>query len=337
MSSTTISPTAAYIAHLQYTSGQITLSMSIIIILSGMIGNTLNCVVFAQSSLRSKPCVVYFLLASILNLISIFAGIGPRALLSFFGIPDQTETNSIFCKLRLVVLFTTRTISSWLLALATVDRYLISSPKASLRQISTLKNTYLAFLIVTIISILVWAESIYCFDANLVGTPQKCYAKSDSCRVFNDLSQSFVTTIFPAMVMLIAGLMTISNVKKSHKVGQTSVGVSATQNTNTITTNNNNRQRKKDERSLTIMLFAQVILLTIFTLPQAGQKFYLTYSFYHIKSSSQRALEALLFNFVLLLTFIPSCIPFYIYTITGTVFRRTLLNLIKKVFCPHHH
>ncbi|CAF1086837.1 unnamed protein product [Rotaria sp. Silwood1] len=304
--------------------------MSVVILGSGLVGNLLNCLVFAQRSLRSRPCVVYFLVASILNLIIIFSGVAPRAFQSFFMIADRTETVSVLCKLRLVVLFTMRTISSWLLTLASVDRYLISSPNINRRRMSNLKNDYLWILIVSIISALVWAESGYCFDANMIGTPQKCYAKSDACRVFNDLAQSLITTIIPSTAMLVIGLFTINNVRKVHRIGPSSVGMSC---------NNYARRNTKDERSLTVMLIAQVILLTIFTLPQAGQKFYLTYTFYQTKSSTQRALESLIFSFVLLLTYTPNCIPFYLYTITGTIFRETLFKLlqngIKHLNCFH--
>ncbi|CAF1104097.1 unnamed protein product [Rotaria sp. Silwood1] len=255
--------------------------MSIIILVLGVIGNLLNCLVFVQRPLRSKPCAICFLAASILNLIIIFSGILPRALQSFFMIPDQTETVSVLCKLRLVILFTIRTISSWLIALATVDRYLISSPNVNRRQMSNLKNIYLSILIISIISLLVWVEAGYCFDANLIGTPQKCYAKSDVCRIFNDLAQSLITHIIPSTVMLIIGLFTIRNVRQVRRIGSFPNGMSTT----------NAVRNRKNERSLTLMLFAQVILLTLSTLPQAGQKFYLTYTFYYTKSSSQRALE----------------------------------------------
>ncbi|CAF1187902.1 unnamed protein product [Adineta steineri] len=312
--------TMAYITKLQSISEQITFSMSLIILLSGIIGNLLNCLVFAQRSLRTKPCVVYFFVASILNLIAIFSGVTPRAFQSFFSIPDPTLTVSVLCKLQLFVLFSVRTISSWLIALASIDRYLISSPDVVLRRMSNLKNTYFSILIVSIISFLFWSEVGYCFDANLIGTPQKCYAKSDACRIFNDLAQSFNTTIIPSTIMLVVGLFTIRNVRISQQIGVLPIAI----------VNQNTRITRRNEQSLTIMLIAQVILLTIFTLPQAGQKFYLTYSFYQTKTSSQRALESLLFNFVLLFSFISSCMPFYIYTITGTLFRKTLFKLLKS-------
>ncbi|CAF0982615.1 unnamed protein product [Adineta ricciae] len=321
MSST--SATAAYISSLQYTSGEITLSMSIVILVSGIVGNVLNCFVFTQQCLRSKPCVLCFLLASIFNLIAIVSGVPPRALQSWFMISDQTETVPVLCKLRIFVLFTSRTIASWLLSLATIDRYLISSRNLRRRQLSTRRNVFLSMLIISILSLLFWAETIYCFDANLVGTPQKCYAKSDTCRVFNDLSQSLITTVIPVIVIFIFGLFTISHVRDSRKIQVSQI----------TATNNSTRRNKKDERSLTLMLVAQCLLLTIFTFPQAVQKCYLTYTFYQTKSSTQKVLESLLFNFVLLLTYIPSCMPFYLYTITGTVFRKTLITLVKKITC----
>ncbi|CAF1231718.1 unnamed protein product, partial [Adineta steineri] len=298
--------TLAYITKLQSISGQITFFMSLIILLSGIIGNLLNCLVFAQRSLRTKPCSVYFFIASILNLIAIFSGITPRAFQSFFSIPNQTLTVSVLCKLQLFVVFSTRTMSSWLIALASIDRYLISSPDIVLRRLSNLKNTYFLILIVSIISFLFWSEVGYCFDANLIGTPQKCYAKSDACRIFNDLAQSFITTIIPSTIMFVIGLFTIRNVRKSQQIGVLPIAI----------VNQTTRITRRNEQSLTIMLIAQVILLTVFNLPQAGQKFYLTYSFYQTKTTSQQALETLLFNFVLFLTYISNCMPFYIYTIT---------------------
>ncbi|CAF4601974.1 unnamed protein product [Rotaria sp. Silwood2] len=171
MSST--NATISYIAKLQYISDQLSLYMSGVILVFGLIGNLLNCLVFAQRSLRSKPCVIYFLVASILNLIIIFSGLAPRTFQFFSIIPDRTDTVSTLCKLRLVVIFTMRTISSWLLTLASVDRYLISNPNVNRRRMSNLKNAYLSILIIGIISALVWVEVAYCFDANLVGTPEK--------------------------------------------------------------------------------------------------------------------------------------------------------------------
>ncbi|CAF1367164.1 unnamed protein product [Rotaria sp. Silwood1] len=311
--------TKAYIASLQYTSTQINLYVPTFIMIFGVVGNLTNILVFTQRALRSKPCVIYFLVSSITSFMSLISGLTPRLFQSLFLVPDATQVVSVLCKLRIVVLFITRTISSWLLAFATVDRYVISSLDVNKRQMSNLKNAYRCIIVITILSIIFWTESIYCFDVNLTGTPQPCYAKSDSCRIFNDLSQSLVTTLIPSTIMFILGLCTIGNIRQSRQVGPSL----------TNTTGSTRRGHGKDEQSLTVMLASQVILLTIFNLPQAGQKFYLTYTFYAKKASSQVALENFVFNVVLLFTYIPNCIPFYLYTITGSLFRETLVKLVQ--------
>jgi hypothetical protein len=268
---------------------------------------------------------MYFLIAAIANLISLISGIPPRMLSNWNILPDQTETVAAFCKSRVIVLFTSRNIASWLLVSATIDRYLLSSSNPNTRRKSNLKQAYRWIIIICIISLVLWSESLYCFDANMIGTPVKCYAKSDVCRIINDLSQSFVTTIIPSSLMMIFGLCTIANIRRIRQIQPA------------ITNNNNNsiRQRKTDN-NLTRMLFCQVLLLTIFNIPQAIQKFYLTYTFYHAKSPSQIALENLLFNLVLLFTYVPNCLPFYLYILTSESFRTTLYQLNRTMLrCLH--
>jgi hypothetical protein len=298
---------------------QINRYLSVTLFLFGTIGNILNCLVFSQRKLRSNPCVIYFLIASISNLISIISGLPPRMLRDWEIISDLTETIPILCKFRLFIIFTTRTIASWLLVCATMDRYLVSSTKIRLRRMSNIKQAIHLIIIVCIISFIFWSESIYCFDSNLQNTPLKCYAKSNICRIFNDLSQVLITTIFPSLIMLIFGLSTITNIHRSQLMNPVITGKSSSTPT----------KNRKTDTSLTRMLFLQIMLLTIFTIPQAIQKFYITNTFYQSKSLTQKAFERDLFSIVALLTYIPHCLPFYIYTFTGRVFRKTLFQLFR--------
>jgi hypothetical protein len=315
------------IAELNYASVQVNRYLSIVFLCFGIIGNILSCVVFAQRTVRLNPCVIYFLIASVSNVIVLITGIPPRMLSSWNILADQTETQPVLCKLRLIVLFTTRTITAWLLVLATIDRYLVSSSNANLRRMSNMKQVFRGIIIVCCGSVIFWAESIYCFDANLKGTPIKCYAKSEGCRVFNDLSQAFVTTIIPSGFMLVFGLCTVNNIRQARRVRPTMMN---------STVNNVTRTRRNDN-SLTQILFIQVIILTVFNLPQAIQKFYLTYTFYQSKSTVQIAIENLLFNIVLILTYVANCSPFYLYILTSDYFRRTFFEtsraIIRRLKC----
>ena len=317
----------ASIAQLNYASSQISRYLPAIILLVGMIGNALCILVLSQRALRSNPCVMYFLVASISSTISLISGIPPRMLSSWNILLDQTETIPGFCKSRIIALFTSRTIAAWLLVFATIDRYLVSSANANTRRMSNPKQALRWIIIISIISLLFWAENLYCFDANLIGTPLKCYAKSDVCRIFNDIAQALVTTLIPSSVMLIFGLYAISNIRQTRQVQPS-------------TTNNSVVTRRRTDSSLTRMLFIQVIFLPIFNIPQAIQKFYLTATFYQSKSSYQTALENLIFNIALVFTYIPACVPFYLYILTSDLFRKTLLQLFRTILrrlkCPRN-
>jgi hypothetical protein len=313
------------IAQLNLISLQFNRYLALGLLLFGTVGNILSCLVFSQRKLRSNPCVIYFLIASLSNLISLISGIPSRMLRDWNILSDLTDTSAFLCKLRLFVLFTTRTIAAWLLVCATIDRFLVSSKELHLRRLSSIKQASRCIVGVCLGSLLFWSESLYCFDANLIDTPIKCYAKSAACRILNDLSQSFVTTIIPSCLMLAFGLGTISHIHQTQLVHPKMMHGGGTI-TPAI------RSRKTDN-SLALMLFLQVILLTVFNIPQAIQKFYLTYTFDQSKSAYQRALENLIFAIALLCTYIPNCLPFYLYTISGTVFRRTLFELVGRIKC----
>jgi hypothetical protein len=310
------------IERLNFISSQCNRYLSVFLLLIGTIGNILNFWVFSQRKLRHNPCAIYFRVASLYNIISIISGLPPRMFRDWNLFSDLTETTSFLCTIRLVVLFTTRTIVSWLLTCATIDRYLASSNELRLRQWSDVKYVLRCIVITSIISLLFWSECFYCFDANLLGTPIKCYAKSDTCRIINDLSQAFITTILPSSVMFIFGWGTIRHVHRFTLVYPISPG----QNAAVV------MKKRKTETNLTRMLIVQIILLTIFNMPQAVKKLYLTRTFYQIKSGDQQALENLLFTIALLCTYVQNCLTFFLFTFTGTIFRKTILTLFQRNF-----
>jgi len=98
---------------------------SIFIFLFGIIGNILNILVLSQRSLRINPCSLFFLISSIANLIAILSGLTTR-MLSGWAL-DLTNTIDWLCKFRAFILFLSRNIASWLILLAAIDRWFLSS------------------------------------------------------------------------------------------------------------------------------------------------------------------------------------------------------------------
>ncbi|CAF0965049.1 unnamed protein product [Adineta ricciae] len=99
---------------------------------------------------------------------------------------DPTYTIGWACKLRTFLVFATRLIVFWLFVLSTIDRWLSSSVHNHQRRLNTMKNVRYATLIVIFMSIIMYAQLFYCYEANLVRAPFPCYTKSSLCQILDD-------------------------------------------------------------------------------------------------------------------------------------------------------
>lgn len=322
------SNSTSLIASIQNASTQLNRYFSIFIYVFGVVGNVLNCVVLSQRKLRTNSCAFFFLISTIASLISIVSGLTTRMLAGYAV--DLTNTVDSLCKLRAFVLFASRTVASWLLTFASVDRWCSSSMNTRYRQLSSLKNSYRCTGVVTLLSIGLYAQIFHCYQANLLTTPLKCYGKTSACRISTDLSYALVTIIFPIIGMVVFGLKTIANVKSSFR----RVFADSVTKTEALTVVTTPQQRwKRTDYHLLWMLLMQIALYSFFTLPQAIQKIYSTFTEDQPKPALQAAVENMVFNLLLLLTYFSSGMPFYINTLCGgQIFRKTLLDLVKRIW-----
>jgi hypothetical protein len=98
------------------------------------------------------------------------------------------------------------------------------------------------------------------------------------------------------------------------------------------TTNEGSHRSRKTEHHLLLMLLLQVILLTLFSLPQAIQNLYSNITVYVIKTSASSPINNFIFNLFFLLTYVTNGMPFYIYTLTGgTTFRKALVDALRDI------
>jgi hypothetical protein len=199
---------------------------------------------------------------------------------------------------------------------------------------STVKNAYRSMILILSFSALLYAQLFYCYEANLINSPLKCYGRTELCRIVTAMVDAFVTVTTPIMFMMIFGMMTISNVRRTQRRVQ-AVPVSTLVPTNNTTLTNpaqsQQKQRsKKTDRHLMVMLFFQVIVLTSLSLPFVFAEVYSTLTATQYKTPLQAAIVNFVFNFALLLVYLCCGTPFYIYTLYGgTVFRNALLNVVK--------
>jgi len=308
-------------------SSKINCYFAIFLFIFGTFGNILNTFVLSQQNLRSNSCAWLFLTSSIFNLISILSGLTTRFLSS--QILDITDRIEFLCQLRVFILLTSRTIASWLLMLAVFDRWLLSCINIYYRRLSKLKNAKRGMIIIILISILIYLPIFYCYQANLVNAPLKCYTKTIKCRIFTDQIYMFLTVLIPLILMILFSFLTMSNVRKIHHRVQVPLLSRFNQ---TIITNEHRKRLKSIDRHLFIMLIVQISFLTLFTIPQAIEMIYLTMTRNKFKSSLQITIENSIFTFSLLLTYLASGMPFYIYTLSGgRVFRQAIFTLLRRI------
>lgn len=327
--------TSSIIAHLMENLNSTSLLLSrylaLFIFFFGIIGNILNILVLTQRSLRVNPCVFLFLISSIANFISILSGLTPRILSSWQL--DLTETNDTLCKLRAFVMFTSRTVALGLIMLATIERWTLSSSNIQRRQLSSLKNAQRGSLLIIVVSTLLYSQMLYCYKSSLLHTPLKCYGKTPVCRLLNDMVYVFFTILIPLISMITFGFMTIHNIRERQTCMEPKK-ISKDPDldkTSFILNTRQKQQWKKLEHYLRRMLFLQVMTLIILTFPQAIHKVYFTLTSNKHKSQLEYDFDRFLYNFELLLPFLESALPFYLYTLAGgKVFRQALEKLF---FC----
>jgi hypothetical protein len=274
---------------------------------------------------------VVFLFSSIAHLIFIYAGLTTR-MLSGWAV-DLTNTIGWLCKLRGFVLYTSRTVALWLIVLAAVDRWLSSHFDAHYRRMSTVKNAYRSMILILSLSALLYAQLFYCYEANLINSPLKCYGRTKLCRIVTAMVDAFVTATMPIMFMMIFGMMTISTVRQTLRRLQSLPMSTLVSANNGRLTNPARQQRrsKKTDRQLLVMLLFQVIILALLSLPFIVAEIYSTLIATQYKTPLQTAIVNFVFNFALLLVYLCCGTPFYIYTLCGgSVYRRALLKIVKK-------
>jgi hypothetical protein len=149
---------------------QVNRYMILFVFLFGTIGNLLNVIVLSQSVFRSNSCALYFLGSSASGLVIILIGLPTRIIGGWIS-TDPTSTNSSLCKLRIFFLYSCRAIYAWLLVFATIDRYFLSSIKIHRRRLSSYKIACKSILIICCLSFILWAETLYCYDADVLRAP----------------------------------------------------------------------------------------------------------------------------------------------------------------------
>lgn len=311
---------------------------TICILIVGVLGNLLNVFVLSQPIFNKVPTTRYFIAASGASLAALSSGLLARVMSGWTA--DPASSNTHLCKFQAFTNKLGQTTCSYFLLAAAIDRWFQSSPNDRIRRMSSIKNS--TRIITAIILLFASYHSLHaiCYEAFLQIPPIKCYAGSVLCRYFENLSHAFVTVLVPQGLMLYFGFKTIQNIRHSrNRIHNRDANPSSTRNNNSSVATIPNEDRETSNRrsqSLTRMLIIQVVVYILLALPAAAQALYLTITLSEKGSETtdvQLAFDRFFFAFTAGLSYLGISLPFYLYTLSGPIFRSTLLKLILKWKC----
>jgi hypothetical protein len=130
---------------------QITIYGGILILAVGVLGESLNIIVFLSlKTFRESSCAFYLTVMAFVNIGQLLLGLLSRIMISGFGI-DWTAMSLPFCKIRLTVFHLCGLMSYTCICLATIDQYLATCIRPHWQQWSNIRMAHRLVIIFTII------------------------------------------------------------------------------------------------------------------------------------------------------------------------------------------
>ncbi|CAF1048880.1 unnamed protein product [Adineta steineri] len=277
-----------------------------VIIVAGIVGNTLNIIILNRPNLRNHACSKYFLALASNNLIySVF--IISTFLLNGFNINGQMVSNAL-CKILQYTGNICAFLSPYFIILASIDRFCASSSNATLRRFSNIVIAKYFILIVVICSLLLYINSLVLYELRDDG--YGCTSRSKS--IFNQvflLIQVLLFTAVPPILMLVFGFLTIYNINRSRVLQQVT------------------KSYRRTEGQLIRILFLQVILYILLNTPLC-----ILYLMLIIPSSFIPTVQFFIaFTVTQIFFHLSYTTPFFLYILSARVYREELIHLVSKM------
>ena len=288
-------------------------SVSLIVIL-GIVANSLNITILLRANLKKHSCILYFITLSINNLLYTITCITSNLLADGFAINLESYSSS-FCKLSTFLLNFCPHFSVYMLILASIDRYLSSSLNPLKRNLSNIRIARWLILIVLIFTIIFTIGNVIVVNTYSNGIN---ICSSNTNTLFNQFlrtTQVISYVIISPLLMIIFGLLTIHN-------------------TNNFTQNHLiTLHYRRNERQLTRMLIVQVSTHVVLSLPFCVL-FFMTIIPIEFTSTIMFYFLLILFKIPFYITFIT---PFFLYILSAKLYRTEFILLLKKIIQIHRN
>ena len=348
-SSTSIDTSPAYDPFQNITETIVYKYICLAIFVIGVIGNLLSVLVFSRSSLRHRSCAVYFLALAITDIASLCASFIDTVLPSYNHV-TLTAKSLFICKLNPLMVYFTTDLSNFLLAVASIDRAVsIQCPlKAKAFCRARIAISIIIAMSITLLLInghIFWGfeiiEVVPSFQVCMPSKTKTVYYNEPTSllyyrfyEIFDSLDMLFAVVI-PFIVMLICNIIILVRVLTSRRSIRSIITTSMQ--------SKKFRKRHEKEKQLTVMLLGSaagksvdriglyhfdgfcVVAFLVFTLPTEIND--TVRAFRPSNGSQTKGAMALVTAIFIAMGQLNHAIHFYIYTLTGAVFRNELIKL----------
>jgi hypothetical protein len=287
-------------------------------VIFGLIGNFLSIIVFSRKALRSRSCSMYFLALSMSDICVLLGYTFENLLFNGYGI--QLLSNAFMCKSVIFLIYASTDISNYLLTLAAIDRCILVSYRTAQYRFC---RKFIAKLLITFVILLfslINSHFLYGFrvDANGLCLPRSTDYIHFYVHHYDSYIDIIKTVLIPFLIIFICNIFIILRLsRKQNLLSQTS-------------NKRRSRRRQEKDRQLTGFLLLTSILFIILSLPSEINdvlRTNLTRQF-QIEYACQLWTSTIIF---ILLHQINHASHFYVYTLTGTIFRKEF----QKFICYH--
>jgi len=286
-----------------------------ILMFFGNIGNIFVIIVFSRQ--RQNTCSLYLINSAIVNILHLTIN-GFLKIFSY-SYNDASIRALILCKLSNYGPAFLGQVTKTMIVFACIDRYMITSHRATIRAFSTPKRTkyiiffsYIFWLVVSS-HLLIWTiiSNGQCTKVGFYVTFYACYT-------------IFLIGLIPSGTLCVFGYLTYRNMRQLRN---------RIQPTEQDASNVNNSIQRRD-RDLLVLVTAEAIVYIITTSLLPLVYLETTISQYVIphKSLQYTLSEIFALNIAILLIFIFSAAPFYTYMISSASFRRDFKQMIIKSY-----
>ena len=277
----------------------------------GITGNLLILILFNRQ--RHNACSIYLVSSAVTNLLYLPS----TAFLKLFPVAynDGSLGTLIFCKFSFGLPGFLAQVAKTILIWACIDRYMMTSRRASFRAFSTPKRAkYLVFFTYIFWLVAACHPFIFLTISNSLCTQGGVYA------VFYTFYTILFIGLVPSVILIVFACLTHRNMKQLRtRVQPINQGAGQT-----------NHIIQRRDRDLLVLVIAEVIVYIITTAPFPVVLLEIFISAYvlPVKNLSYFLTEIFALNVSFFLLYIFSAVPFYIYMVSSASFRRDFQQLM---------